>query len=136
MAESEEIARDPILGIAASAGDGSFEISEEVVGYVTGADAVSRPGRSVFWIFVRGDSMGKTFQKHTMVPVLRFTETLQDVQEDDVYFFRLEGAVMLKRLQRLPGGRIAVISDNEAYPRYEIQLDEGIDFEVLGRVLV
>jgi phage repressor protein C with HTH and peptisase S24 domain len=127
--------RDAIYDVTASMGDGSFEIGEEIVGHISGDDALSRPGREVFWIFVRGDSMGDTFAKHTMVPVVRFDRPLDDLQGDDVYFFRLEGAVQIKRLQRLPGDRIAVISDNDKYARYEIPLNDGIDFEILGRVI-
>ena len=133
--EAEAGARDAIYDVTASMGDGSFEIGEEVVGHISGDDALSRPGREVFWIFVRGDSMGDTFAKHTMVPVVRFDRPLDELQGDDVYFFRLEGAVQIKRLQRLPGDRIAVISDNDKYARYEIPLNDGIDFEILGRVL-
>jgi phage repressor protein C with HTH and peptisase S24 domain len=132
---AQQGARDAIYDVTASMGDGSFEIGEEVVGHISGDDALSRPGREVFWIFVRGDSMGDTFAKHTMVPVVRFDRPLDELRGDDVYFFRLEGAVQIKRLQRLPGDRIAVISDNDKYARYEIPLNDGTDFEILGRVI-
>mgnify|MGYP006436095411 CR=1 FL=1 len=129
-------ARDPIYSLVASAGDGSYEVGQDTVGYVTGANAMSRPGKDVMWVFVRGDSMGETYQKMTMVPVQRFTPTLTELAEDDVYLFRLEGAVQIKRLQRLPGQRIRVKSDNPKYDDFHIQLDDGVDFEILGRVLV
>lgn len=128
--------RDPIYNLTASMGDGSYEISDQIIGHVNGEEAMSRPGKDVFWIFVKGDSMGSTYQKMTMVPVLRFTPPRQQLREDDVYFFRLEGAMQIKRLQRLSNQRIRVISDSEHYPNEEIALDEGIDFELLGRVLV
>lgn len=61
---------------------------------------------------------------------------MQDISEDDVYHIRLEGAIQIKRLQRRPGGRIRIVSDNDAYEDYDIVLDDGVDFAVLGRVLV
>ena len=139
-AEAGEVAqqgpRDAIYNVTASAGHGSFEIGEEIVGHVSGENALSRRGREVFWIFVRGDSMGKVIQKHTMVPVVRFDPTRKEITVDDVYFFRLEGAVQIKRLQRLKGQRIKVISDNARYDSQIIELDSSVDFEILGRVLL
>lgn len=57
-------------------------------------------------------------------------------QQDDVYLFRLEDAVQIKRLKRIEGNCILIISDNDSYRDRTLTLNEGIDFEVLGRVLV
>lgn len=128
--------RDPIYPAVASAGDGSYEISEDPIGYIEGEDALSRPGRNVFWMPVRGDSMNDTLPKGGLVPVQRFDPTWTELREDDVYLFRLEGAIQIKRLQRRPGERIRVVSDNDNYDDFNIALDDGVDFEILGRVLV
>ena len=79
--------------------------------------------------------MNRRYRKQSLVPVLKFQSETTDIQEDDVYLVRLENAVQLKRLQRLPNQRIRVISDNEAYPNTVLQIDQDVDFEVLGRVL-
>lgn len=128
--------RDPIYPAVASAGDGSFDIDEDLIGYIEGKDALSRPGRDVFWMPVRGDSMDDTLPKGGLVPVQRFDPTWTELREDDVYLFRLEGAIQIKRLQRRPGARIRVVSDNSNYDDFNIALDDGVDFEILGRVLV
>lgn len=128
--------RDPIYPTVASQGDGSFEIAEQEIGYIEGEDALSRPGRDVFWMPVRGDSMADTLPKGGLVPVQKFDPTWTDLREDDVYLFRLEGAIQIKRLQRRPGDRIRVVSDNEHYDDFDVTLDDGTDFEILGRVLV
>ena len=127
---------DRIYATVASQGDGSFEIGEEPVGYITGDDALSRPGREVFWMPVRGDSMEGTLPKKGLVPVWEFAEKLRELPDDDIYLFRLEGTIQIKRLQRRPGGRIRVVSDNNAYEDFEIAIDEGTDFAIIGRVLV
>ncbi|PSQ78151.1 MAG: hypothetical protein BRD37_03430 [Bacteroidetes bacterium QH_8_67_23] len=119
----------------AEAGEVAQQGPRDAIYNVT-ASALSRRGREVFWIFVRGDSMGKVIQKHTMVPVVRFDPTRKEITVDDVYFFRLEGAVQIKRLQRLKGQRIKVISDNARYDSQIIELDSSVDFEILGRVLL
>jgi len=128
--------RDQIYPTVASQGDGSFEIAEQSIGYIEGEDALSRPGRDVFWMPVRGDSMADTLPKGGLVPVQRFDPTWTELREDDVYLVRLEGAIQIKRLQRRPDGRIRVVSDNKHYDDFDVTLDDGTDFEILGRVLV
>lgn len=128
--------RDPIYPAVASAGGGSFEMADEPAGYIEGEEALSRPGREVFWVPIRGDSMEGTLPKGGLVPVQRFDPTWTELREDDVYLFRLEGAIQIKRLQRRPGARIRVVSDNDNYDDFNIALDNGVDFEILGRVLV
>lgn len=125
--------RDPIYSTLTNS---DLDASEHIIGYVAGREAMSRPGRSIFWMHVSGDAMGETYKKNSVVPVLRFSESPEDLRSDDVYVFQLEGVVQIKRLQRLPGQRIRVISDNTKYQPYDIDLDEGVDFKILGRVLV
>jgi len=85
---------------------------------------------------VIGDSMGGKYQKHSLVPVAKFSDPVEDFSADDVYVIKHDGAIKIKRLQRLSGGRIRIISDNDAYPNEEIDPDDGTNFKILGRVLV
>jgi hypothetical protein len=75
-ARNRDAPRDPIYPAVASAGDGSYDISEDPIGYIQGENALSRPGRDVFWMPVRGDSMDDTLPKGGLVPVQRFDPTL------------------------------------------------------------
>ena len=52
---------------------------------------------------------------------------------DSVYFFRIDGEGFVKRLQRIPGEGLRVLSSNQAYDSWPIKSD--MDFEVLGRVI-
>lgn len=53
-----------------------------------------------------------------------------------LYVLRLDGDVIVKRVQRLPGGKLEVRSANDAYSSFEVSLsDPGSDVEVLGRVV-
>lgn len=116
---------------------GSFqEIEQEPIGYIEGDDALSRPGRVVFWMPVRSDSMEDTIPKGVLVPIQKFSPTQTDLVEDDIYLFRLENAVQIKRLQRRPDKKIQVISDSSDYNDFNIDLSNETDFELLGRVLV
>ena len=52
---------------------------------------------------------------------------------DAVFFFRVDNEGFIKRLQRIPGEGIRVISANKEYESWTIR--QGMDFEVFGRVL-
>ena len=55
------------------------------------------------------------------------------VEFDAVYFFRVGEEGFIKRLQRIPGEGLRVLSENKKYESWTIR--EGMDFEVFGRVL-
>lgn len=52
---------------------------------------------------------------------------------DGVYFFRVDGEGFIKRLQRIPGEGVLVISENAKYRDWTIK--EGMNFQVLAKVL-
>lgn len=52
---------------------------------------------------------------------------------DGVYFFRVGDEGFIKRLQRIPGEGVLVISENARYRDWTIKPD--MDFEVLAKVL-
>ena len=128
--------RDPIYSVIVTEESGSLQVSRKVIGYVEGESALSGPSREIFWTPVRGDSMVGTLPKGGLVPVQTLKPTWTDLREDDIYLFRLENTVQVKRLQRRPEGRIQVVSDSDAYNDFSITLGDGTDLEILGRVLV
>jgi len=127
---------DPIYDTPAQAGDGSMDFTEEPVGHMPPSQSLSSTGRDVYWMPVIGDSMGERYKKHTLVPVVKFHDPVDDFAADDVYVIKLDEAIKIKRLQRLPGRRVRIISDSDAYPNEIIELDDNLDFKILGRVLV
>jgi len=127
---------DPIYNTPAQAGDGAMDFYEDPIGHMPPSQSLSSTGRDVYWMPVIGDSMGERYKKHTLVPVAKFHDPVDDFAADDVYVIKLDGAVKIKRLQRLSGRRIRIISDNDAYPNEIIELDDGTEFEIIGRVLV
>ncbi len=53
-----------------------------------------------------------------------------------LYALELDGEVVVRRAQRLPGGKLGLSSANEAYPPFEVDLAAPpADFSVLGRVV-
>lgn len=56
------------------------------------------------------------------------------VQADCLYVFEMDGGVFIKKLQRLPGGKLKVISANPDYEAYNITPANDPTFKVVGRV--
>lgn len=77
-----------------------------------------------------GDSMPDTFNSGDPVLVDR---GVTQCDHDGVYFFRVGDEGFIKRLQRIPGIGIRVLSQNKEYEPWTIT--ETMDFEVFGKVI-
>lgn len=77
-----------------------------------------------------GDSMKGMYNSGDPLVVDR---GVKSVEYDAVYFFRVGEEGFIKRLQRIPGEGLRVLSENKQYDSWHIKPD--MDFEVLGRVV-
>lgn len=77
-----------------------------------------------------GDSMQGTFSDGDPLMIDR---GINGMDKDGIYVFSIDDAVHIKRLQRVAGRNVKVISDNPAYERWEVPLD---DIQIHGRVLI
>ena len=77
-----------------------------------------------------GDSMKGMFNSGDP---LVLDQGIKTVDFDAVYFFRVGEEGFIKRLQRVPGRGLVVISENKKYESWVI--DSRMDFEVFGRVV-
>ena len=83
-------------------------------------------------IEVQGDSMQPTMMDGDMLLVNSQVNQIRD----GIYVLRFDGLLMVKRLQRQPGGHVMVTSDNPAYTPFTVDLnDESTEFSVLGKVV-
>ena len=80
-----------------------------------------------------GDSMEPTLRRGDMILVdCRITSP--DV--DGVYIVRINGVMLVKRLQILPGNLIRVSTDNPAFLSFEIRTnDERKAMTIVGRAI-
>jgi phage repressor protein C with HTH and peptisase S24 domain len=94
---------------------------------------VSDP-RKLTFITGYGDSMEETFFHGDVLFVDR---GVSEIKVDAVYVFELERELFIKRLQRLPGGAVKVISDNRKYESYVVDGGKPSkkDMHILGRVV-
>jgi len=83
-------------------------------------------------IQVIGDSMEPTLHKRDMV-MIDCSPT--EVIEDGIYCLKLNSDLLIKRIQRLMGHKLKVISDNSAYEAFTIDDFNTKDHAIIGRVI-
>ncbi len=128
----------PILGgVSASMGYGvtvydeqqtaSYSISKKLA-----ADLDINPKKTEM-IFAQGDSMLPTIDGGDS---LLIDHSRKEIHDGKIYCVRIEGQLYAKRLQKIPPNTVRVVSDNDKYRSFEIDLSQKIDydFEVIGEV--
>lgn len=127
----------PHFDIQAAAGHGAFNDAERVKEMRAFAiDFFRRDLRithnDLALIDVTGPSMEPQIHSGDVVLIDR-RDT--GVQIEGPHVVRFDGGLMVKLLQRRPGGLVRVTSINPLFDPFEIELGaEGTDFEVIGRV--
>ena len=123
----------PRVKARAGAGE-SFETSDEVAGwYAFRRDFFRRIGanpKRCVTMFVEGESMEPLIHRGDMILV---DQTETEPMDGFVYLVNLSGALMVKRLFRLPHGW-RLHSDNERHGNIDVQGDELSAFKIFGRV--
>ncbi|MDP3165141.1 MAG: LexA family transcriptional regulator [Hydrogenophaga sp.] len=128
----------PLFDINVSAGSGAFNDVEAVTAmrpfdanYIRYELGISH--NQIAMTSVVGRSMEPWLRpKDTVLTDLKDREALTE----GVHIVRLDGALLVKNLQRLPGKVLRVSSYNQAYEPFDIQgtEDRDRDFQVIGRV--
>lgn len=86
-----------------------------------------------FTMRATGDSMEPTIQNGAPV-VIDTSESGRQVRSGRIYAIRIEGEPLLKRIDRLPGGRIRIRSDNPSPSYSPIDVEESA-IEIVGRAV-
>lgn len=129
--------RLPVMSIEASAGNGAAVLKEEIAEYMSLSRTLVRslglsPGES-FVIPARGESMEPLLKGGE--PLICSSAERHLKAGDGIYVIRLEGDILVKHVQRLPGGKLRIASENKNYAPFEVALNDGTDFAILGKVL-
>lgn len=111
----------PQLAVGASAGSGSSVDDERIeAGFAFDPRWLRRLGadtRALSIISVEGDSMAPTLNDGDDILVDSADAAAR--LRDGIYVLRMDDALMVKRVARLPGaGRISIKSDNPLYPSW------------------
>lgn len=61
--------------------------------------------------------------------------TDKELLRDGIYLLSVDGEIFIKRVQKLIGKKIALISSNKAYKDIEVPIDTDIEIRFIGRVI-
>lgn len=129
----------PLLNIAASVAHGKDLVYDETqMELVSFSQEWLHQQRlspnELFMMPTIGDSMEPTI--HSGDLLLCSESEHHKKAGDGVYVVRLDGNILVKRTQVLPGKKIIVTSDNaKQFQPYEIEMNGGVDFAVIGKVV-
>ncbi len=132
---SADMVMIPRYALEASAGRGAFTDEEQVedilalsLDFVRGVLHTQPDHLSA--LYVRGDSMEPLLRAGDMAVI----DHANRERTDGMYVLRINGTLLIKSLQWLPGGRLRVKSENLAYEAYTV--DPGHeDISIIGRVV-
>lgn len=83
-------------------------------------------------ISVSGDSMEGVLNDKDIILVNHADRE----PREGIYVLRIDGQLLVKRVQRLPGAQLRITSTNPAYEPYNISLNDiPDDFDILGKVV-
>lgn len=131
----------PQLNIEPSAGFGGYVDSEsdcvvKMIGLASEWLNQTLPGtnqKSLVVHSVAGDSMEPTLKDHDFVLL---DTSIDRVTRDGLYIVGFDGLLFAKRIQIVPGKKLVLISDNNAYQPVTVDLtDESSSFHVIGRIV-
>ncbi|MCT4608626.1 MAG: helix-turn-helix transcriptional regulator [Pelagimonas sp.] len=140
--EHEAFVPIPRFDVEASAGTGSLVAGEEPLGVYTfrksWLDRRALKQENLAVITVKGDSMEPDLFDGDRIVIDRSHTQLDD---GSIYAVHFSDGLFVKRIQRLPGDRILLISSNSRYS--QINLDrtdlvndlDGGSFKIVGRVV-
>jgi phage repressor protein C with HTH and peptisase S24 domain len=127
----------PLISVTASAGHGAVALDERVEDHIQFNPArlhsMGLNPRESFIISAMGDSMNPLIRSGDMMLCSRADHHIKG--RDGIAVVRLEGDLLVKRIQRMPGGKVRLSSENPDYSPFEIALNDGTDFAVLGLVM-
>jgi len=131
-----EFAMLPLYDVRASAGHGAWNDEERISKTLAfrrdwlRAELSSRIADLIL-VYAAGDSMEPTISSGDVVMVDRGQLDVRD----GIYVWQADGALLIKRLQRLGAGQVRVLSDNPRFPAYEADLAEIAGPAIVGRAV-
>lgn len=137
--DDDSYAYIPLYEVRAAAGHGSIINGERAIDALAFKhrwirDELLANPADLYLIKVDGESMEPALRSGDVILVNHRDNT---VQRDGIYVLRMDDALLVKRLQTLPDGRLRASSDNPAYQPFDIDRERlGEDaVSIIGRVV-
>lgn len=128
----------PLYNLRGAAGHGAVNDTEQIADVLAfkaeWVKTVLMANKSdLFLMYVDGESMEPTLRPGDIILI---DKRDMPVRGDGIYVFRMDGALLIKRLQRLPGGIIKVTSDNAMYEPFEIRSEQLVSASEVDKVTI
>ncbi len=126
----------PEYDVRASAGGGSLNQSEQIVGHLAFkkrwvTTVLCCNPKDLVLITVKGDSMEPTLSSNDLILV---NTSRNQITDNAVYVLQHDGALLVKRIQRKMNGVVLIKSDNPEYENEELDASQAQLLHVLGIV--
>lgn len=128
-----------LYNVSATAGGGAIVASEDITDTLAFKREwlqhnIGASSKDLALIHVEGESMEPTLRPGDIILIDR-RDTI--AAREGIYVLRMDDALLVKRLQRLPGGNIKAISDNAAYSAFDLDQNEikNNGIAIIGRVV-
>ncbi len=136
-AANDDYVQIPLFDVKFAAGLGTFAYEADPRSKLAFRKSFLRTERvrtkNAIVVYAKGDSMEPVIPDGAALLIDRGARELEDGANGKVFGFRLDGELLVKRLERLDDGSICAHSFNKAYE--PIHLDGSKDFEIIGRVV-
>lgn len=125
----------PLYNVKAAAGTGAIVTNERIVDTLAfRADFLRHElnaGKDdLYLIHVEGDSMEPTLRAGDVILV---DHRRSQPDREGIYVIRMDDALLVKRIQLQPGGKVLATSDNTNYKAFELKQDDSV--ALVGRVV-
>ena len=122
--------------VNASAGDGATVDEEQQIEPIAFRKEwlqkhIGVPARNLSVIEARGDSMEPTIRDGSLVLI---NHQVEQIENDGIYAFSIDDTLYIKRIQKLPDGRLRVKSDNDFYDDLFIEYPPAENFRIIGQI--
>lgn len=127
----------PLINMAASAGYGALieerELTKDFIAFAKKwlTDITVTAPKHLLAFTVKGNSMAGEINDGDLIIV---NDTMNDLANDGTYVVSIDDKLYVKLLQRIPGNKVQVVSKNQEYSPFTVDL-EIEHFRIIGKVI-
>ena len=127
----------PLINMAASAGYGALieerEMTKDFIAFAKKwlTDITVTSPKHLLAFTVKGNSMAGEINDGDLIIV---NDTMNDLSNDGTYVVSIDDKLYVKLLQRIPGNKVQVVSKNQEYSPFTVDL-ETEHFRIIGKVI-
>ena len=131
----EDFTYVPKVKARLSAGGGSFETADDVVGYYAFRKEFLKgcgSAKDMVLFDVSGDSMSPMMLHGDTVLI---DQSQRDIIPGNIYGIGMDEEIVVKRVEKAPGALLLISENREKYPPLNVVMNDYSNVRIIGRVL-